>query len=512
VTFYDLFQLPLAMVPNRTAVTFEGQSADYLTLEARARSLAAGLKDLGVSRGKRVALLETNQPAWVELYLASSMLGAVLIGVNYRAKASEIVHMLSSSEAEILITGGRYQTLVESVRGDLDTVRAYVWLAGADRDDVIDYEALFDGDSPNLQPVADSETSLVLFTSGTTALPKTVEMSHGQLCSYIRQMADPPDLLAEPESTLLCAPLYHVAGFTSLLLGLFSGRRVVLIPQFEPEEWLDAVERERVTNAFLVPTMLKQILDSPSFVRRDLSSLRRLSYGAAPMPLPLIRRAIDLLPDVEFNNAYGQTETISTVTVLGPDDHRLDGPDDVRADKIRRLASVGRPLPGIGIEIIGDGGTTLPRGEVGEVCIRAGDRMKDAASDRHWIPTGDLGYLDDGDYLFLTGRKSDLIIRGGENIAPREVEAALEQHAEIAEVAVVGIPDQQWGESVAAFVVRHEGSTLTAEEVIDFARERLASYKKPSMVVFVKSLPLTATGKIARRVLHDEATKMVPAG
>jgi acyl-CoA synthetase (AMP-forming)/AMP-acid ligase II len=330
-------------------------------------------------------------------------------------------------------------------------------------------------------------------------------------------MADPPDLLAPPESTLLCAPLYHVAGFTSLLLGLFSGRRLVLIPQFDPDEWLASVAHERVTNAFLVPTMLKQVLDSPVFPRHDLGSLRRLSYGAAPMPVPLIRRAIERLPHVEFNNAYGQTETISTVTVLGPEDHRLTGEPDEIATKVRRLGSVGRPLPSVRIRIVDPEGNQVEAGVVGEVCVGISARLQprqDTAApggedaEGSWLHTGDLGYVDEGGYLFLTGRQGDLIIRGGENIAPGEVESALEQNDEIEAVAVVGVPDEQWGESVAAFVVRRSGSTLAEADVVEFARERLASYKKPGLVFFVDELPLTATGKVSRRALREEATTL----
>jgi len=521
MTFYDLFRLPLAMVPDRPIVSFDGSTQDYLGLDARARELAGGLGRLGVARGTRIAVVETNHPAWLELYLASSLLGATLIGVNYRAKSSEVAHMLRSSQAEIVIAGGRYWPLLQSVRRDVGSVHTYVRLGDDGSDAEVVYADLFGGQPREPAAAPGGETSLVLFTSGTTALPKTVEMSHDQLCSYVRQMADPPDLLAQPESTLLCAPLYHVAGFTSLLLGLFSGRRLVLIPQFEAEEWLSAIERERVTNAFVVPTMLKQILDAPSFGQRDMSSLRRLSYGAAPMPVPLIRKAIERLPQVEFNNAYGQTETISTVTVLGPEDHRLTGGADAVATKIRRLASVGQPLPGIELQISDDHGNPLGTGEVGEVWLAAFGRLRPepdttdagyAGSGHSWLRTGDLGYIDADGYLFLTGRKGDLIIRGGENIAPREVESALEQNDEIDAVAVVGVPDEQWGESIAAFVVRRPGSALGEEDVVEFARERLASYKKPSRVFFVDELPLTATGKVARRALREKATAMAGRG
>jgi acyl-CoA synthetase (AMP-forming)/AMP-acid ligase II len=516
MTFYDLFRLPLAMIPDRGIVSDAGSTVDYLTLDARARELSAGLARLGAGKGTRIAVLQTNDLAWVELYLASALLGATLVGVNYRAKSPEIAHMLESSRSEIVFAGARYWPLLQAVRADLHNVQTYV-LVDSDVSGDVSYDELFGRQIGTPESGAGGDTSLILFTSGTTALPKTVEMSHDQLCAYVRQMADLPDLLAAPESTLLCAPLYHVAGFTSLLIGLYSGRRLVLIPQFEPHAWLDAVERDGVTSAFVVPTMLKQILNCPAFAQRDLSSLERISYGAAPMPVRVIREAIERLPHVSFNNAYGQTETISTVTVLGPEDHRLSGSTELVEARLRRLASVGRPLPGIGLRIVGEEDAPLAAGLVGEVCIEAPDRLgpsgvdPDAAEDgseSSWVRTGDLGYLDDDGYLFLTGRKSDLIIRGGENIAPREVEAVLERHDDVEGVAVVGVPDEQWGESVAAFVVRRSASTLGEHDVNEFARERLASYKKPTLVFFVDELPLTSTGKVSRRLLREQAATM----
>jgi acyl-CoA synthetase (AMP-forming)/AMP-acid ligase II len=294
---------------------------------------------------------------------------------------------------------------------------------------------------------------------------------------------------------------------------MFTGRKLVLLRQFDATEWLRTVEREQVTHAFLVPTMVKQLIDHPDFSRHDLSSLQNLSYGGAAMPFPVIRRAIEMFPKtVGFVNAFGQTETTSTLTVLGPDDHHLDGtPPEVEL-RLKRLKSIGRPLPDVELKVVDDDEKELPAGQVGELWVRTARVMKGYSGaggttsplQDGWLPTRDMGWVDEDGYIFLAGRKDDMIIRGGENIAPAEVEAVLYSHPGVDEATVIGIPDVEWGQRVAAVIVPRPDTTLTAADIIEFCRPRLASFKKPDVIRFVDALPRNHMGKVLKKDLRAQ--------
>jgi acyl-CoA synthetase (AMP-forming)/AMP-acid ligase II len=311
---------------------------------------------------------------------------------------------------------------------------------------------------------------------------------------------------------VIAVPLYHVAGITTLLVSLFTGRRVYLQREFTPAGWLDAVERECVTDVFLVPTMLKRVLDE-DIEARDLSRLRIVRYGAAPMPEAVIVRALERFPaTTDFLGAYGLTETTSTVAVLDAADHRLEGTPEEVEQRRRRLTSVGRVLDGVEVEIRGDQSLPLPAGSVGRVSLRTGRAMGGYAGGAStggagaadgWVETGDLGYLDGDGYLFLVGRAGDMIVRGGENIAPQEVERVLSAHPAVEDAAVVGIPDEEWGQRVVAAVIPAAGRNGREEDVIAWCRKELAGFKRPERVVFVDELPHTSTGKLMRRRVLD---------
>jgi acyl-CoA synthetase (AMP-forming)/AMP-acid ligase II len=309
-------------------------------------------------------------------------------------------------------------------------------------------------------------------------------------------------------AALLCAPLYHIAGATNMMTTLWTGRRLVVVPQFDAGQWLETVERERVTHAFVVPTMMQHLLNHPDLPTRDLTSLEVLSYGGAPMPFPVIRRAIERFPNgVGFVNAFGQTETTSTLTLLGPDDHRLGRSPEEDERTLKRLRSIGKPLPDVEVRIVDDEGKELGAGAVGEIHVRTPRAMKGyAGADSPftadgWLPTRDLGWMDEDGYLYVAGRKDDMIIRGGENIAPAEVEAVIGSHPAVEEVAVLGAPDVEWGQRVAAFIVLRADATATADDIAAFCKDRLASFKKPEIIQFVPELPKNPMGKILRREL-----------
>jgi acyl-CoA synthetase (AMP-forming)/AMP-acid ligase II len=502
--------IPAGIVPDQEALVSGDRRFTYADVFARVRRLATALEGLGVERGTRVAALHVNTHRYVEAYYATAMLGGVFVPVNYRAKRPELEHMLASSEAQTLFVGERYLGEVDALRGALPRLRTLVGFDGA-RGDVRDYEALLAGaaEREDEAEVEDDDTSILMFTSGTTSLPKGVMLRYGDFSAYVTANVELAD--GTPRgAALLCAPLYHIAGATNMMTTLWTGRKLVLQPQFEPRAWLDLVERERITHAFVVPTMMKQILDQPDLPARDLSSLEVLSYGGAQMPFPVIRRAIERFPrNVGFVNAFGQTETTSTLTILGPEDHRLEGTAAEVETRTRRLKSIGRPLPDVEVRIVGDDGAALPAGEVGEIHVRTPRAMKGYAGAKDspftpdgWLPTRDMGWIDEDGYLYVAGRKDDMIIRGGENVAPAEVEAVLVSHPAVEEAAVVGVPDDEWGQRVTAFVALRPGATATAEDLGEFCRQRLASFKKPETFRFLPELPKNPMGKILRRELR----------
>ncbi|HLY37491.1 MAG TPA: long-chain-fatty-acid--CoA ligase [Candidatus Binatia bacterium] len=501
--------IPAGIVPDQDALVFEGARFTYGDTHARVRRIADALAALGVGRGTRVAALDVNSHRYVEAYYASAMLGAVFIPLNYRAKPPELEHMLATGRARVLLVGARYVDTVESLRAKLPDLQVIVGFDGAIRGQA-GYEGLLAGAREREEEagVDEDDTTILMYTSGTTALPKGVMLTHHDFSAYVTANVELAD--GTPRgAALLCVPLYHIAGATNMMTTLWTGRRLVLMAQFEPRGWLDLVERERITHAFLVPTMVKKLLDEPDLERRDLSSLEILSYGGAAMPFPVVRRAIERFPKtVGFVNAFGQTETTSTLTILGPEDHRLEGSAADVELRTKRLTSIGRPLPDVEVRIVADDGAVLGAGEVGEICVRTPRVMKGYAGAESpllrdgWLPTRDMGWVDEDGYVYIAGRKDDMIIRGGENIAPAEVEATLQSHPAVEEAAVIGVPDLEWGQRVAAVVVVRPGAAATADELMEFCRARLASFKKPEIVRFVAELPKNPMGKILRRELR----------
>src|SRR5437773_1650378 len=507
----SFLSIPAGIVPEQEAVVCEGTRFSYAETLSRTRRLSGALAHLGVGCGTRVAALGVNSHRSVEAYYATALLGGVFIPLNYRAKLPELEHMLKEGRARVLLVGERYLETVRSLAPALAELETVIGIDGPSGDHPGYEELIATAEELETEAeVEDDETTILMYTSGTTALPKGVMLTYHDFTAYVTANVELAD--GTPRgAALLCVPLYHIAGTTNMMTTLWTGRRLVLMPQFEPRGWLDLVESERITHAFLVPTMLKRLLDEPDLERRDLSSLEILSYGGASMPFPVIRRAIERFPtSVGFVNAFGQTETTSTLTILGPEDHRLVGTAGEVEKKTKRLTSIGRPLPDVEVQIVGDDGTVLPAGEVGEICVRTPRVMKGYAGGESplvrdgWLPTRDMGWVDEDGYLYIAGRKDDMIIRGGENIAPAEVEATLQSHPAVEEAAVIGVPDLEWGQRVAAFVVVRPGASLTGEALGDFCRQRLASFKKPEVIRFVAELPKNPMGKILRRDLRAQ--------
>ncbi|HET6874171.1 MAG TPA: class I adenylate-forming enzyme family protein [Acidimicrobiales bacterium] len=462
-------------------------------LLSQARKAAAMFARSGASH---VVLLDLNSEAVPVSLLGAALAGLPFVPVNYRLTDEQLASILGRVTPGVVVAG---EETSGRVPVDLD-------LTVIPREEILDPAGAGSGeaDLPWIEP---EEIAVLLFTSGTTGEPKAAVLRHRHLVSYI--IGSVEYLAAdEEEAQLISVPPYHIAGISSILSSLYSGRRMLYMPGFDPDGWVELVERERVTQAMVVPTMLGRILDRIDAGQRDLSSLRHLSYGGGRMPVETIERAIKVLPDVNFVNAYGLTETSSTVSVLTPADHR----DAVASDDptVRaRLASVGRPLPTVEVDIRDPDGNPVGPGDRGEVWVRgeqvAGEYLgRSVLTDDGWFRTRDAGWIDGEGFLYLDGRLDDVIVRGGENLSPGEIEDTLAQHPAVAEAAVVGIPDPEWGEAVAAAVVLEPGATATTDELQQWCRERLRSTKSPQVIQFRDEMPYNETGKLLRRVIREE--------
>ncbi|MBI4765701.1 MAG: long-chain-fatty-acid--CoA ligase [Deltaproteobacteria bacterium] len=511
----DFLNIAVSICPERDFMVFEKERLTYEQANERINKMAQVLTGLGVDKETRVGMLSVNGPQYIETYFAAAKTGAIFVPLNFRARADELTYMINRAEVKVLFIGKRYIEEVREILLNLPGLETCISIDGPE-DGMLNYEDLISEASEEeyFGEIDDADTTILMFTSGTTGRPKAVPLTHESFSSYILSNVEPADPETE-EKNILTVPLYHVAGIQGVLAAVYGGRTLILMRQFEVKEWLETVQREKVNRAMLVPTMIKQLIDFPDFNQFDLSSLKIITYGAAAMPFEVIKRAIAAFPGVSFINAFGQTETGSTIATLGPEDHDLSGTEEEKAKKLKRLASsIGRPLPDVEVRIIDEQGNESPPLVTGEIVARGprimsgywqdAEKTAKAFTPDGWLRTSDMGYMDEDGYIYLSGRADDLIIRGGENISPREVEEVLVIHPKVGDAAVIGIPSEEWGQEPRALVVLNEGETASEEEIIEFTRTRLASFKRPRSVVFVDSLPRSALGKLSRKKLLEE--------
>jgi acyl-CoA synthetase (AMP-forming)/AMP-acid ligase II len=513
----EFLDISSAICPDRLAIIFEDKRFTFGELNERVNRLANGLAGLGVKKGDRVAMLQVNCNQCVEAYFATARLGAIYLPLNFRAREDELEYMLNFAESNTLFVGSRYLDMVGAIRNKLGSVKNFISIDGAPAG-MLGYEQLINSSQPEpiSADVSEEDTTILMYTAGTTGKPKGVMLPHKSFSVYVLDNVSPPDPETE-ERNILTVPLYHVAGIQAMMAAIYGARTLVMQRQFDAKSWMELVQKEKVNRAMMVPTMLKQLMDNPDFGKYDLSSLKVITYGAAPMPLTVMKKALEAFPGVSFINAFGQTETASTITMLSPADHIITGSGEEREKKLRRLTSIGKPLPDVEMKVIDPSGKELGPGEIGEILARGPRIMtgyyKDEAKTAStidaagWVHTSDMGYRDEDGYFYLAGRSSDLIKRGGEYISPEELENVICTHPKIEEVAVIGIYDEEWGELPRAVCVPKKGSSCTDEEIMEYCRTRLASFKRPRSVIFVDELPRNPMGKVLKRELRDKYGK-----
>ena len=513
----DIIAYSARKYPDDVALYFEDTVVTFSELLGRLRRLANGLLTIS-SPGDRVAVLSENRAEYIDLYYGVPAAKMGLTFLNYRLNPKELVKILNDSGAAVLVTEGKYLDTVATILPDAPGVGTVLVMGGGgpDRTPYVDYGdfvAAFPATEPDVDVVED-DLAWLIYTSGTTGMPKGAMLSHRNLLMSTLNAAVSATGDRD-EVTLFPWPLCHVAGYVFPICHLL-GTPVVLMRAYEPESLFAHIERYHVTNASMAPTMMNMLLDHPKIGDYDLSSVKRLGYGAAPMPVEVLRRSMERFPGAGFATGFGMTELSGNVFSL---------PDEAHQEALRGdasvLQSVGRQMALACVRIVDDAMNDVAVGEVGELVV-LGDQVTmgywgnpEATQDAFaggWFHSGDLAKWDAAGNCYIVDRKKDMIITGGENVYSREVEEVLYKHPAVAEAAIIGLPDVNWGENVVAVIQPRAGQETTEAELIAFCKDNLASYKKPKRVVFVDELPRNAAGKILKRELRDQLRAETPAG
>ena len=509
----DILRRSAHRLPRKKAFIFGRDVLTYEEFNQRVNRLANGLLGLGLKKGDRVAVILHNSLEFYEVYFACAKTGAIFVPVNNLLRKSELEQTLNYLDPQFVVFDREYLDLIRSVESGLKFNGIMIGTGEADKPDLMKYDGLMD-QGESVEPrvaVSDDDIMSIFLTSGTTGFPKGAMRTHHHV--FVNALVGAIEVgLQHDDRPLMVFPFYHVTWEDNMRHILMANTIVIRKEgSFNSREVLAILEREKITICQLVPTMISTLLQEESFDTYDLKHLRLLIYAASPIPTDLLRKAMKKFK-CRFLQFYGQTETGPLITVLRPEDHVLEGSEA----QLARISSAGRPVLNYEVRLVNDGGKDVTVGEVGEIICRSESMtvgywdlpeetskvIKDG-----WLHTGDYGKLDEEGYVYIVDRKNDMIISGGKNIYPREIEEVLYRHDAVLEASVIGVPDDHWGEAVKALVVLRPGKTATEEDIIAFCKRNLASYKKPRWVEFRKELPKNPTGKILKRLIRDEYWK-----
>ena len=492
--------------PDKVAFYYDDRATTYRQFDALTNRVAQGLLAQGLSPGSRVGFLDKNSDLFYQLVFGAAKAGCVTVGINWRLAPPEVAYILNDSRAEVLFVGPDFFGLVAQIKDQLTSVKQIVAMQPGHPQwqDFSQWRDVHSATDPAIA-VAPDDVAIQMYTSGTTGHPKGVQLQHR--CFFdLQRLAPNTDMQwnewTDRDVSLVAMPSFHIGGVGWGVWGLRAGATNVVVSEFDPGATLELIETRGISKVFLVPSAIRMVVQHPRAQHTDFTNIKYIMYGASPIPLDLLRQAMAVF-QCGFVQLYGMTETTGAATYLPPDDHVVGGNE--------RMRSAGRPYPGVALKVVDDDGKPVPARTVGEICIRSPANMlgywnlPDATASTlidGWVHTGDAGYLDEHGYVYVHDRVKDMIVSGGENIYPAEVENALFGHPAVADVAVIGVPDDRWGEAVKAVVVLKPGQVVGADELIGFARSRIAGFKLPKTIDFIVELPRNPSGKVLKRELR----------
>ena len=492
--------------PNKTAVVFQEKRFTFKEINNRINRLANAFKGMGVRKGERVAILAQNCHQYVETFFACAKAGLVILPLNAKLAGPELSYIINDASASLLIIEKCFADITDSIRSELKTVNNLIIIGDLPNDDYQSLIAKYSPEEPDIM-IDEDDLFCLLYTSGTTGKPKGVMLTHKNILTNTVNHVSAFNFNHE-DNTLIVAYLYHIAAQWPLLSHYYIGATSIILKKFEPEQAVKAIERERVTTVNAVPIMIEGLLNQLDMEDHDLSSLRWIGYGASPMPIPVLKRALDKFGPLMVQ-VYGLTESGGVVTWLSRNDHVLNGSDNA----MNRTKSCGKSIVNVDVKVVNESGNTISSGQVGEIIVKGENIMKgywskpQATKDtikEGYLYTGDLATVDEEGYIYIIDRKKDMIISGGENVYSREIEDLILTHPAVNDVAVIGIPDKKWGESVKAVVILQQGKSISEDEIIKYCRHRIAGYKIPKSVEFVSELPRNSTGKLLKKELREK--------
>ncbi len=484
------------------AIKFLDREQTYSEFDTNSNLVSQGLLNFGIKKDSRVAYLAKNSDYFFEIFYGALKSSSVVVGVNWRLAADEVAYVLEDSKSEVLFVGPEFFEIIEKIKDRLPFLKHIISI-DKDHSDWLSYKS-WRNNQENKDPLSISEENddvIQLYTSGTTGNPKGVQLTNRNFSSATESTIELIPFTSGSIS-MVCMPVYHIAGTNWGIWGLLQGCKNIIIPEVDPGLILDLVEQEEVELVLWVPAVILFLLQHPNASKTNFSSLKMVMYGASPIAEDTVTKAIELM-NCGFYQVYGLTETTGAITILSAEDHPVSK---------GKLRSCGKPLPGVEIKIVGENGEDLPQGDVGEIVTKSNLNMKGywnnekATSEsiqNEWFFSGDVGYYDEDGYLYIHDRVKDMIVSGGENIYPAEVENALMSNPHILDAAVIGIPDKKWGESTKAFIVLDSENALSEDQIISYAKEKIASYKCPKTINFIDELPRNPSGKVLRRELRD---------